>query len=62
MRKIELIELERIEGGGFFSGFCRGVQASTDLYGAGVLGNLWNPPGAAAGVALLVVNGACVFA
>lgn len=42
MRKIELIELERIEGGGFFMGF-RGVQASTVLYGAGVLGNLWNP-------------------
>ena len=62
MKTLSLNELELIQGGGFFSGFCRGVQAATVVYGAGIVANLWNPVGGGSAVALGVINAACIFA
>lgn len=62
MKALTYTEMEVISGEGFFNGFCRGVQAATVIYGAGLLANIWNPVGAGSTVGLLIVNGVCIFA
>lgn len=61
MRKLNLNQLEKIQGGGFWGGFCKGVHASTAVYGIGVVANLWNPIGGVGAVALAATNVACIF-
>ena len=60
MKKIELDRLELIEGGKFIQGFCRGLNATSAIYTAGVYANLWNPVGQTAAVALAAANIACL--
>lgn len=62
MKKLELNQMENIDGGGWFSNACTGIQFATAIYEAGAFLMIVTPFGAAAGAGLVVANVACLFA
>jgi hypothetical protein len=62
MKTLNLNQLETIEAGGYFTGFCRGVQAATAVYGIAILVGMAASPAAPAAWTLAGINVACVFA
>ena len=60
MKILNLSELEKISAQGKKE-FCQAFYVGESVYAIGALANWWNPPGWAATVALIGVNGNCAF-
>lgn len=62
MKKLEINQMEEINGYGWWSGFCRGFGAFQAAYGLAIVGGLiTNPPGQAVLVTAAIIDAACVF-
>ena len=62
MKKLELNQMEIIQGEGWLSDACYAFGAASVVFEAGVMANLWNPLGQSAAVGMLVINAGCLFA
>lgn len=60
LKSLDICEMEEIEGGKT-SAFCKAVYVGDSAWALGAAANWWNPPGWAATVALVAVNGYCAF-
>jgi len=61
MKNLEFEQMENIDGGGWFSDACTGIQIATAVYEAGAFLLVVTPFGAAAGAGIVVANIACLF-
>jgi hypothetical protein len=62
MKKLTIIQLEEIKGGGKGgAGFCTGFGAVAAAYQIGVWSNLWNPVGQGALIIAGVVGAGCAI-
>lgn len=59
MKKIELYQMENLQGGDFIGGLCGGIGAASVVYAVGIATQWWNPVGWAS-AAFLVTDAACV--
>ena len=62
MKTLDLNQMEKIQGEGWFKDACWGFAAGAAIYEAGALANIWNPIGASAALGMALVGGACLFA
>lgn len=60
MRKLELIQMENLEGG-TVGEFCKGFGAVAAVYGLGVVANWWNPIGWGGTAVAAVIGVGCAI-